>query len=67
MRTLSYPLIRPLSRTADEIQGNIVKRSKRNAISRRYHAKDDKEAIAAWSLDLNRIRRIIDVRSTIPA
>ena len=67
MRTPSYPLIRPLSRTADEIQGNIVKRSKRNAISRRYHAKDDKEAIAVWSLDLNRIRRIIDVRSTIPA
>jgi len=35
-------------------------------ISRRYHAKDDKEAIAAWNLDLNKIRRVFDVRPVTP-
>jgi len=66
MHTPGRFLIRPSCRTADEIQGNIIERSKRNVISRRYHAKDDKEAIAAWSLDLNRIRRVFDVRSVTP-
>ena len=50
-------------RTVAEIQRNIIKRSKRNAISRRYHAKDDKEAIAAWKLDLDGILRVFHVRS----
>lgn len=38
-------------------------RGQRNAISRRYHAKDDKEAIATWKLDLSRIHRVFNVRS----
>ena len=52
-------------RTADEIQRNIIRQGKRNAISRRYRAKDDKEAVAAWRLDFDRILRVFDVRSII--
>ena len=66
MRMPGRFLIGPSSRTADEIQRNIIKRNKRNLISRRYHAKDDEEAIATWSLDFNRIRRVFDVRSVTP-
>ena len=46
-----------------EIQGNIVKRNKRGAISRRFYKKDDDEAIATWKLDLDRILRVLNVRS----
>ena len=67
MRALGRFLIGLSSRTANGIQRNIIKRSKRGAICRRYHAKDDKKAIAAWSLDLNRIQRVFDVRSVTPA
>ena len=45
-----------------EIQGNIVKRGKRNTMSRHFHAKNDKEAIATWRLDLNRILHVFNVR-----
>ena len=61
-----YFLIELSSRTVDGIQKNIIKRGERNVISRRYRAKDDKEAIAAWNLDLNRIRRVFDVRPATP-
>jgi len=44
-----------------EIQIYIMKRDKRNVVSRRYHAKDDKEAITAWSLDLDGILRVFNV------
>jgi len=66
MRTPGSFLIELSSRTVDGIQKNIVKRDERNVISRRYHAKDDKEAIDAWNLDLNRIRRVFDVRPVTP-
>ena len=51
-------------RVVAEIQGNITKRDKRNAISRRFHAKSDNEAIVAWRSDLNGIIHIFNVRST---
>ena len=35
-------------------------------ISQLLHVKSDKEAIATWNLDLNRIRRVFDVRSVTP-
>lgn len=44
-----------------EIQKHIVERGKRNALSRRYHAKDDKEAIATWGLEFNRILHVFHV------
>ena len=49
-------------RTVAEIQRKIVKRGGRNAVSRPLHAKGDKEAIATWRSDLNRILLIFDVR-----
>ena len=45
-----------------EIQKNIVKRDKRNGVSRMFHAKNDKETIATWRLDLNRILHVFNVR-----
>ena len=41
----------------------MIKQSKRNVVSRLFNAKDDKEAIAAWRLDLNRILHVFNVRS----
>ena len=48
-------------RAMDEIQRHIIKRGKRNVISRRYHAKDDEEAIATWRLDLDGILHVFNV------
>jgi len=45
-----------------EIQRHIIKRGKRNAISRRYHAKDDKEATTTWRLEFNNILHVFNVR-----
>ena len=50
-------------RAVAEIQRNIIKRGKRSAISRLFHAKEDKETIAAWRLDLNRILHVFNVRT----
>ena len=44
-------------------QENILKRGKRNVISRFFHKKDDKEAIATWRLGLNSVLHIFNVRS----
>ena len=63
MRTPGQFLIKLSSRATDEIRRIIIKRGKRNVISRRYHAKDDKAAIAAWKLELNRILHVFNVRS----
>ena len=51
----------------DEIQRHITKRGRRNAISRRYHAKADKKAISAWKLDLEGIVGVFNVCSVTPA
>ena len=51
----------------DEIQKHITKRGRRNAISRRYHAKADKKAISTWKLDLEGIVSVFDVCSVTPA
>ena len=50
-----------------EIQKNIVKRGRRSGVSRIFHAKNDKETIAIWRLDLNRILHIFNVRFVTPA
>ena len=66
MRTPGHSLIIELHdhRALAEIQKNIVdRRGKRNAVSRAFHAKNDKETIATWRLDLNRILHVFDVRS----
>ena len=49
-----------------EIEGNVVELGKRNVVSRLFHSKDDKERIAAWRLDLNRVLHVFNVRSITP-
>ena len=49
-------------RSVAEIQKSIVKRGKRSPVSRLFHAKDDKEAIAAWRLELSRFLHVFNVR-----
>ena len=48
-------------RTVADIQRKAIKRGKRNAVSRLLHAKNDKDVIAAWRLDLDRILRVFNV------
>ena len=52
-----------IRRTVAEIQGKVIERGKRNAVSRAFHSKTDKDAIAAWRQDLTRILQIFNVRS----
>jgi len=64
-RATHLPYQTPDRRTVAEIQRNIVERAKRNAVTRLFHAKNDKETIATWRLDLNRILHVFNVRSII--
>ena len=41
---------------------NIIKRGKRNVLSRSFHARDNEKAIAVWKLDFDDICRILEVR-----
>ena len=51
--------------TLGGIQREIVKKGKRNAVSRLFHAKIDKESIAAWKSDLGNALLIFNVRSVL--
>ena len=46
-----------------DIERNIIKRCKRNVLSRQFRARDDEKAIAAWKLELDKIRQVFEVRS----
>ena len=48
-----------------EIQRKVVKQSGRKAVSQIFQAKNDKDAISAWKLDLNRILHVFNVRSAV--
>jgi hypothetical protein len=48
-----------------EIQKKIVEKGKRNSASRLLHAKNDKEMIAAWKSDLNKVLLVFNVRSVV--
>ena len=50
-------------RTVKEIHGNVTDKGGQNPLSRLFHAKNDKETIGAWKLDLNRILHVFNVRS----
>ena len=50
-----------------EIQEKVMKRSGRNPVSRLLHAKNDKEMVATWRSDLNRILHVFNVRSVVIA
>ena len=56
------PLTRFRSRTVEEIQKQIVERGKRHVASRVLNAKGDKDKIAAWRQELNRITQNFNVR-----
>ena len=51
----------PDRRTIAEIQGEVLKRSGRRRISRFLRSKDDKDAVAGWKSDLNRLLRLLNV------
>ena len=53
------------SRMVAEIQRKTIKQSKRNVLSRFFHATSDKETIAGWRSDLNRILLVFNVRSVV--
>ena len=53
----------PDRRTVAEIQGNVIKRSGRHGMSRFFRSRDDKDAIAGWKSDLNRILQVFNVCS----
>ena len=40
---------------------HVIKWGERNVLSRNFHAKDNKKAIAAWKSDLDQIRRVLNV------
>ena len=62
----SAPAHRALNRrTVARIQEKIIEKHGRNLVSRLANAKNDKETIAAWRLDLNRILHIFNVRPAI--
>ena len=50
-------------RTVAEIQDRVIKKSRRNVASRIWHARNDKEIIAGWKSELNRILVVFNVRS----
>jgi hypothetical protein len=50
-------------RTVAEIRNKVMKQSGRNAASRLFHARNDKEIIAAWKSELNRILIVFNVCS----
>ena len=51
----------------EKMQRRITKQGERNVIFRHLHAKNDKEKIAAWRLDLIRILHVFNVRPIILA
>ena len=53
----------PHRRTVAEIQRKVAKQRQRHPVCRLFHAKNDKDKIAAWKLDLNRILLIFHVHS----
>ena len=56
----------PDRRTVGEIHRKVIKQTGRNAASRLFHAKNDKETIAAWRSELNRVLQVFTVRSMFP-
>ena len=50
-------------RTVAEIRNKVAKHSGRKTVSRLLHARNDKEAIAAWKSELNRVLVVFNVRS----
>ena len=54
-------------RSVVEMQRNVNKQGKRNAVVRFILSKRDKDRIAAWNQDLIRALHVFNVRSICPA
>ena len=52
-----------ICRTVTEIQRKVAQKGKRNPVSRHFHAREDKTAIAGWKRDLVRTLQTFNVRS----
>ena len=52
-------------RAVAEIRRKVVKRGGRNAVSRFLQARNDKESIATWRLDLHRVLHVFNMRSEV--
>ena len=50
-------------RTVAQIQRSVTKQSKQNALSRLLHAKNNKEKVTAWKLDLDKLLQVFQVCS----
>jgi hypothetical protein len=48
-----------------DIEKRLVKWGKRNAVSRRFRARNNDEVVANWKLDLDRLLQVFDVRSIV--
>ena len=48
-------------RTVAEIQNKVIQQSERNAVSRFWHARNDKEMIGGWKSELSRILVVFNV------
>ena len=53
--------------TLAEIQRGVIKKPKQNIVSRLFHAKSDKDTIAGWKSDLNKILLVFNVSSVVAA
>ena len=53
----------PNRRTTASIQNEILVKRQRNAVSKVFHSKVDKDKITGWKGELNRILQIFNVRS----
>ena len=53
----------PNPRTVAKIQEKVTKRSERHKVSRFVHSRNDKDVIAAWKSDLNRLLHVFNVCS----
>ena len=53
------------ARAVSNIQKKAIKRIGRSYFSRLIHAKGDKDKIAAWRLELDRILQVFNVRSVV--
>ena len=45
-----------------DIQGKIIKKNERNVVARAFYARSDKDAIAAWEQEFDKILQIFQVR-----
>jgi len=52
--------VEQLTKTVTEIQGNVVEKGGRNLLSRLFHAKNDKEVMASWKFNLNRVLQVFN-------